>query len=322
MQRMIDEDDRKKREKTGDFKIDPEVANAFRHYIDKAPVDLPSQPSPKQPSFNGRGALDELDGLIGLDEVKKQVRKTANLIRLGKERAREGKPHIPLTHHIVFTGNPGTGKTTVALIVGRIYKEMGLLKSGHMVEAKRADLIGQYIGHTAPKVKAVMDTAMDGVLFIDEAYSLLPAGYGHDFAAEAVAALLTGMEENRDRLVVIAAGYEDEMEKFIASNAGLKSRFKTIINFEDYNSEELLRIFIHMAGEAGIRLSLDAQVASARLMESLETGTKGFGNGRTVRNIFEECLGLQGGRLGGRTRVDLSLFEADDIPKPGEKDFS
>jgi stage V sporulation protein K len=290
----------------------------------KPPVSssVPFTPPLVLPKTSVNGAMGELEGLIGLDEVKKQVVKTANLIRLGKERQKRGMPHIDLTHHLVFTGNPGTGKTTVARIVGRIYKEMGLLKSGHMVEVKRADMIAQFIGQTSPMVKAVIDKAMDGVLFVDEAYSLMPSGSGHDFAAEAVATLLTGMEDNRERLVVIAAGYKDEMEKFVNSNPGLKSRFKTIINFEDYSSEELLKIFIHEGAEAGIRPSLDAQIAIANLMESLEPGTKGFGNGRTVRNIFEECLARQAGRLAGRTKVDISVFEAEDIPKPGEKVFS
>jgi stage V sporulation protein K len=230
--------------------------------------------------------------------------------------------HVELTHHLVFTGNPGTGKTTVARIVGRVYKEIGLLKSGHMVEANRSDLIARYIGQTAPKVKSVMARAMDGVLFIDEAYGIMPSGGANDFGADAVATLLAGMEENRDRLVVIAAGYKDEMEKFVNFDPGLKSRFKTIINFEDYNAADLLKIFVHVGAEAGIRLSLDAQIAAAKLMESLERGKKGFGNGRAVRNIFEECLARQATRLSKKSRGDISVFEAQDIPKPGEKDFS
>jgi type IV secretory pathway TraG/TraD family ATPase VirD4 len=286
------------------------------------PPPVSSPPLSPPPKAGVNGSMRELEELIGLADVKKQVVKTANLMRLGKERDRQGKPKIALTHHLVFTGNPGTGKTTVARIIGRIYKEMGLLKSGHMVEAKRADLVAEFIGKTAPQVKAVMATAMDGVLFIDEAYSLMPAGHGHDFAAEAVAELLTGMEDSRDRLVVIAAGYKDEMEKFVNSNPGLKSRFKTIIDFEDYSPADLMKIFVYEGAKAGIRLSLDAMIAVQNLMESLETGTKGFGNGRTVRNIFEECLARQAARLVGRTKVDISVFEVDDIPKVGEMKFS
>jgi stage V sporulation protein K len=307
----------------------PEKAadNPLRQDTRLPPVERKEkQALPSKPNAGGNnlsGSLRELDELIGLDEVKKQVHKTVNLVQLGRERERKGLPHLPVTHHLVFTGNPGTGKTTVARIVGQIYREIGLLKKGHMVEAKRADLIAQYVGHTAPLVKTVIETAMDGVLFIDEAYSLTPTGGQHDFAAEAVAALLTGMEDNRDRLVVIAAGYREEMEKFINSNPGLKSRFKTIIDFEDYSGEDLLRIFVQMGAVAGIRPSLDAQIAIANLMESLDTGKKGFGNGRTVRNIFEECFGRQAGRLGTKgKKVDVTVFEEEDIPKPGEMLFS
>jgi stage V sporulation protein K len=298
----------------------------------KEPSVPPSPPPPSLlprtekpgPSSNGaQEALTELDGLIGLDEVKKQVRKTMNLVQLGQERARKGLPHLDVTHHLVFTGNPGTGKTTVARIVGRVYKDIGLLKSGHMVEVDRGDLIAEYIGQTAPKVTAVIAKAMDGVLFIDEAYSITPTGSANDFGGEAVATLLKAMEDYRDRLVVIVAGYKDEMKKFIESNPGLKSRFKTFIDFEDYDSAELFKIFVHMGSDAGIRPSLDAQIAISALMESLDTGKKGFGNGRTVRNIFEECLARQAQRLSeNRKRIDVTVFEAADIPKADEMVFS
>jgi Cdc6-like AAA superfamily ATPase len=173
----------------------------------------------------------------------------------------------------------------------------------------------------------VIEQALDGVLFIDEAYSLAPdwgGGRKDPFGEEAIATLLKAMEDNRDRLVVIVAGYKDEMERFINSNPGLKSRFDTYIEFEDYSSDELLKIFVHMGAELGVRLSLDAQIAVAHLMESLDTGKKGFGNGRTVRKIFRECFARQAKRLRerGRVKVDVTVFEAADIPKVGEKDFS
>jgi type IV secretory pathway TraG/TraD family ATPase VirD4/AAA+ superfamily predicted ATPase len=298
----------------------------------KEPVVPPSPPPPSLPprtekpkpaSDDVKEALSELDGLIGLDEVKKQVRKTMNLVQLGQERARKGLPHLDVTHHLVFTGNPGTGKTTVARIVGRVYKDIGLLKSGHMVEVDRGDLIAEYVGQTAPKVTAVIAKAMDGVLFIDEAYSLTSSGIPNDFGGEAVATLLKAMEDYRDRLVVIVAGYKDEMKNFIEFNPGLKSRFKTFIDFEDYDSAELFKIFVHMGSDAGIRPSLDAQIAISALMESLDTGKKGFGNGRTVRNIFEECLARQAQRLSeNRKRIDVTVFEAADIPKADEMVFS
>jgi Cdc6-like AAA superfamily ATPase len=164
---------------------------------------------------------------------------------------------------------------------------------------------------------------MDGVLFIDEAYALTPIGTADHFGAEALAALLTGMDENRERLVVIAAGNKDEMDRTIESNPGLKSRFKTFIDFEDYSSDELLKIFVHMGTELGVRPSPDARIALAHLMESLDTRKKGFGNGRTVRNILTECVARQAQRLSdGHKPIDVTVLEAADIPKPGEKDFS
>ena len=269
--------------------------------------------------------LAELDGLIGLDEVKAQVRKTVSLVSLGKERDSRGLPHLDLTHHLVFTGNPGTGKTTVARIVGRIYKEIGLLKSGHLIEADRDDLVGEYIGYTARKTKEVIDTARDGVLFIDEAYTLAPVNIPNDFGKEAVATLIKEMEDNRGRLVVIVAGYMEEMERMIGANPDLKSSFKTIIEFKDYSPEDLFKILANMAAEAGIRLSSDAMIAVSSLMESLETSKKGFGNGRTVRSIFEDCLARQGERLVAARahgeKVDVTIFEKDDIPKVGEMKF-
>jgi SpoVK/Ycf46/Vps4 family AAA+-type ATPase len=299
-------------------------------YGDLPRRDKPEPPTPdiftiKAPRDDGAAAaLSELDGLIGLDVVKEQVHDTVNILRLGKVRGKAGMPDMDLTHHLVFRGNPGTGKTTVARIVGRIYKEIGLLKSGHMVEVKRVDLVGQYIGHTAPKTQAVITQAMDGVLFIDEAYSLAPVeGATYDFGAEVIATLITAMEDSRNRLVVIVAGYKDEMDRLIDSNPGLKSRFNTFIDFEDYSAAELFKILIYIAGTAGNRFSADAQIAAAFLMESLETGKKGFGNGRTVRNIFGECLKLQARRLErqGRKFFDVTMFEKEDIPKVGEKKF-
>ena len=265
----------------------------------------------------------ELDGLIGLDEVKAQVRKTVNLIELGKAREKAGMPPLELTHHMVFTGHPGTGKTTVARIVGRIYKDIGLLKSGHLVEAERADLVAEYIGQTARKTKEVIDRAVDGVLFIDEAYSLAPVNVPNDFGKEAVLTLVAEMEENRGRLVVIVAGYREEMEHMIGLNPGLKSRFKTFIDFQDYSPAELFKILTHMASVAGNRFSPEAMNAASLLMESLDTGKKGFGNGRTVRTIFEEILARQGERLAGSggKKVDVTIFEKEDIPEKGQMKF-
>jgi len=270
-------------------------------------------------------ALAELDAVIGQDGVKQQIRRTVNLVQLARERERKGLPELGIAHHLVFTGNPGTGKRTVAGIVGRIYKEIGLLKKGDMIECNRRTLIGEYVGQSAPKTQKVIDDALDGILYIDEAYTLAPqmsSGKRDPFADEAVATLLKAMEDRKDRLVVIAAGYKDEMGRFLDSHPGLKSHFKTIIDFEDYSQAELVEIFRQMASTHGVRLSPDAQAPLATLMGSLDRGRKGFGNGRTVRNIFEECVTRQANRLaesGGR--IDVATLEGSDIPKPGEMDF-
>src|SRR5262249_19340432 len=158
--------------------------------------------------------------------------------------------------------------------VGQIYKELGLLKSGHMVEVDRGDLVAEFVGQTATKTKEVLLRALDGVLFVDEAYALAPKGMSNDFGAEAVATLVKAMEDYRDRLVAIVAGYKEDMGRFIDSNPGLKSRFKTFIDFEDYDAAELFRILQHMASGAGVRFSMDAGIAASNLMESLETGKK------------------------------------------------
>ena len=259
--------------------------------------------------------LEELEKMIGLGAVKAEVKKTVKMVKLARAREEAGMPKVPLTRHLVFTGNPGTGKTTVAGIVGRIYKEAKVLKSGHVVVVDRADLVGKYAGQTAPKVVEAVKRAMDGVLFIDEAYSLAQEGQD-DYGAEAVTELVRLMEEHRDRLIVIAAGYSDEMKRFIHSNPGLESRFKTFIEFPDYEGEELQAILGRMFEEAGCRLSMDAMVKATELMMSLKRG-KGFGNGRAVRNIFEECLARQAVRLDereGSGTVDVRILEAEDIP--------
>jgi len=341
MQRTAEEADSSKQKKAEESQGD---TDAYGKWKRGEPFITPSKPTekvqseipqktevqppltPPKPPTGSRGPdaiLAELDGMIGLAAVKAEVRKTINMVRLGKARDRKGMPHYEAPHHLVFRGNPGTGKTTVARMVGRIYKEMGVLKSGDMVEVGRADLVGQYIGASEDKTQKVIDRAMDGILFIDEAYSLAPVkGASYDFGAQVISTLITAMENSRDRLGVIVAGYKEEMDNFIDSNPGLKSRFKTYIDFEDYNTEELFRIFLHLGSQYGVRPSLDAQTAIAELMASLETGKKGFGNGRTVRNIFDECLGRQAARLASKgERVDLTMFEKDDIPKVGEMVF-
>lgn len=297
----------------------------------------PARPSERPPETSGGGgpkkpprgpleeALAELDGMIGLAGAKEQVRKVIAIQQFSRERQAKGLPRLSYTNHLVFTGNPGTGKTTVARIIGRIYKEMGLLAKGHFTECGRKDLVAEYTGQTAPRTQKVIDKAMDGVLFIDEAYELAPdwGGRSDPYADEAVSTLLKAMEDSRDRFVVIAAGYKDQMLKFINSNPGLESRFKTSIDFENYGPQELLEIFRIMAAKDGLRLSLDAQTAISNLMESLDRTRRTFGNARTVRNIYEECGARLALRMAStRGPKDLTMLEEEDIPKPGEMSFS
>lgn len=263
----------------------------------------------------------EIDALIGLAEVKKRARQVAAQAAANRAREREGLPVPEFSNHLVFTGNPGTGKTTVARIFGRIFKKLGVLKKGHMVEVSRAELIGEYVGQTAPKIAAVVEKAMDGVLFIDEAYALVDPQWRSDFGHEAVAELIKSMENHRGRLIVIAAGYTKEMERFIDSNPGLKSRFKTFIEFSDYSADDLAEIFGKLCTDNGLVLTPGAKVKIRTELENRHrTRGKGFGNGREARNIFEECLMRQSERLmrDGRTaREDLMTIAATDIPDSG-----
>jgi len=285
----------------------------------KPPAEPPKKERKPLPVHEYKGgALHELDQMIGLEAVKDQVRGVAAQIKRDRLRAQHGLPVPPTSRHLVFTGNPGTGKTTVAKIVGRIYKEMGLLKKGHMVEASRAGLVAPYVGQTAPLVDKVVESALDGILFIDEAYALAPPDSEKDFGYEAVTQLLSHMENKRDRLIVIVAGYKEEMDRFLNSNPGLRSRFKTFIDFPDYDESELLRIFEMHAEENGYRLDGAAtekvQAAIARMKS--EAG-KGFGNGRDVRNLLEDCTRGQAKRLehaDSVTTYDLVLITAEDVP--------
>lgn len=264
----------------------------------------------------------DLRGLIGLEPVKRQVQDVANLEKVNQARRSAGMPVPDVSNHLVFTENPGTGKTTVARIIGQIYRQLGFLKKGHFVEVTRSDLVGEYIGQTAPKVAAIVAKALDGVLFIDEAYSLVPPDSDRDFGVEAVTTLLKLMEDHRGRLVVIAAGYHDEMQRLIESNPGLKSRFKTFIDFPDYAPVDLVQIFRGFCDQNGMKLSQEASGRLDKAIEALHAGRgKGFGNGRAVRNLFEACIARQATRLANVHDVGkeaLSRFMDADIPEPEE----
>ncbi len=241
-------------------------------------------------------AMRELDELVGIGSVKDKVRQTANFARLQQTRIARGLKPIATSYHSVYTGNPGTGKTTVARLMGQIYQALGVLKKGHLVECDRATLVAEYVGQTAVKTNQVIDRALDGILFIDEAYTL--AKQQQDFGQEAIDTLLKRMEDNRDRLIVIVAGYPEEMETFIDSNPGLHSRFNRFIEFPDYSPQELCRIFSLFCRKNDLRLTPDLKERLLHHFHRLHDGRDPhFGNARLVRNCFEQVVSAQANRL-------------------------
>jgi SpoVK/Ycf46/Vps4 family AAA+-type ATPase len=260
-------------------------------------------------------ALEQLENLTGLEQVKADVKKMMNLLKANKRREKAGHKSTPMSLHMVFSGNPGTGKTTVARILADVYKSMGLLSKGQLVETDRAGLVAQYIGQTAPKTATVVESALGGVLFIDEAYTL--SGSGKDFGQEAIDTLLKLMEDNRDNLIVIVAGYTKEMEKFIQSNPGLSSRFNKHLTFQDYNGDELYEMFTRLCGKNGFQIDIEAQEIIKNHLNTLyEQRTEHFGNGRDVRNYHDKILIKQSNRvaeLESYSDQDLFTFFKEDV---------
>ena len=268
--------------------------------------------------------METINALVGMEKIKEQIATLVNLIKVQKEREERKLPATPLSLHAVFYGPPGTGKTTIARMLGRVFRCLGLLKKGQLVETDRAGLVAGYVGQTAINVDNVVQKALDGVLFIDEAYALVPDDIGgRDFGQEAVNTVLKRMEDYRERLVVIVAGYTDEMDRFIKSNPGLKSRFSRYFYFDHYAPEELLRIFDSFCANAKFTVRDDARNAMLALLTALHARRdRAFGNGRLVRNIFERVVERQANRLAAVTPLTdelLCTIEAVDIP--GEKDL-
>jgi len=269
-------------------------------------------------SSGARGVLEELDrDLIGLKPVKDRIRETAALLLVERARKSLGLAHETPTLHMSFTGNPGTGKTTVALKMAGLLHRLGYVRKGHLVSVTRDDLVGQYIGHTAPKTKEVLKKAMGGVLFIDEAYYLYRPDNERDYGQEAIEILLQVMENMRDDLVVILAGYADRMESFFQSNPGFRSRIAHHIEFPDYADEELLRIVKHMLAAQNYTLSAEAEAAFTGYIRLRRTQPH-FANARSIRNAFDRARLRQANRLfqeakGALNAAALSRIEAVDI---------
>ncbi|MFG6348319.1 MAG: AAA family ATPase [Lachnospiraceae bacterium] len=261
--------------------------------------------------------LGELNSLVGLSDVKGEIQSLTNLIKIRKLREKMQMPVMDMSYHMVFTGNPGTGKTTVARIVGRIYKALGILSDGKMVETDRSGLVAGYVGQTAIKVHEIIEQAIGGVLFIDEAYSLVNPDVPNDFGSEAVDALVKLMEDHRDNLVIIVAGYTDEMKTFLKSNTGLISRFNKFINFPDYSKDELIDIMEVMADGAGLKIEEGAKELVMEQLGSMgQEEWEDFGNARGIRNMFEKIVTNQANRLvqiGTPTKEQLMTIVAQDV---------
>ncbi|MBI2708646.1 MAG: AAA family ATPase [Actinobacteria bacterium] len=279
----------------------------------------PPAPDELPPARPLEELMAELDGLVGLAGVKAEVKLVTDLIRVQNLRRERDLPVLDQSRHLVFAGNPGTGKTTVARLLAQIYRTLGVVERGHLVETDRSGMVAGFVGQTAPLVRKVFDEADGGVLLVDEAYALARGGE-RDFGQEAIDTLVKLIEDRRDRVVVIAAGYTDEMAGFIGANPGLRSRFPKTIVFPDYSTDELLRIFDGLGEKGGYRCDESAD-AKVRAWFDAQPRDKGFGNGRTARNLFEAAVARQASRvvqIEDVTDEQLTTLTAEDIPDVDE----
>ena len=303
-----------------------EYTNQLQAYLEKQSVNSNLEPMPateeapteKAPDYHAvEQIMEEINELVGLEEVKKEISSLVNLVKIQNIRKERNLPVTALSLHMVFSGNPGTGKTTIARKLSQIYYNLGLLSKGHLVEVERSSLVGGYVGQTAIKTKEVVTSALGGILFIDEAYTLTAGKGQNDFGQEAVDTLLKLMEDNRDQLVVIVAGYTELMEEFLNSNPGLKSRFNKFIFFADYTAEQLVEIFEGQCKKNQFTLTEEAkQLVLDYFTKRCDAHEENFANARESRNIFERAITAQANRLAGFEEVtdeQLLSIEKEDI---------
>lgn len=297
----------------------PEVKRPETPESQSEPESQPEPEAQTQEEETLEELLANLNSLTGLTKVKEDLNSLINLLRIHKMREERGLPQTSVSLHMVFSGNPGTGKTTVARLLGKIYNKLGVLSKGHLIEVDRSGLVSGYVGQTAIKTKKAIDSALGGLLFIDEAYALTANTSSNDFGTEAVNTLLKAMEDNRSDLVVIVAGYTDLMEEFLDSNPGLRSRFNKQIGFEDYTADELVDIFTGICTKSFFELTDEAkEVVKQFFTERVERKAElpGFANGRDVRNYFEKTLTCQANRLATMVSVtdkDLVTITKEDV---------